>query len=277
MAPGLCLPSWGTFWHRRAGAAGAVPASGTPPRPPRGCTREPRAGLEEPACVAGCQPGREGGREGSCLQISRRLRHATWMAGPGRGTRAPCCQGAGWKEPGGARPARGVKLPPALVPSPALGPLLQGQVPAKAPSAEVHHPAIRGEMHVGLGAAGPWQGGPGRAWRASLANEPGLLLPVSALTDEQIISPSISLPPLHLCHPRFSPLREDLELVPCSSRQPLPSGQALQQLARAGGILGTALARGDRLRACSPRSASVCPRLGCAFPMCPAASVLFSS
>lgn len=243
MAPGLCLPSWGTFWHRRAGAAGAVPASGTPPRPPRGCTREPRAGLEEPACVAGCQPGREGGRE-----VAFKF--------PG-GSDAP----RGWQDRDGARGHRAARE----------------QVPAKAPSAEVHHPAIRGEMHVGLGAAGPWQGGLGRAWRASLANEPGLLLPVSALTDEQIISPSISLPPLHLCHPRFSPLREDLELVPCSSRQPLPSGQALQQLARAGGILGTALARGDRLRACSPRSASVCPRLGCAFPTCPAASVLFSS
>lgn len=141
---------------------------------------------------------------GSCLQISRRLQRATWMAGPGRGTRAPCCQGAGWKEPGCARPARGVKLPPALVPSPALGPPLQGQVPAKAPSAEAHHPAVRGEMHVRLGAAGPWQGGPGRAWIASLAKEPGLLLPVSALTDEtdklpQHLPPSPSpLPSLFL-------------------------------------------------------------------------------
>lgn len=189
------------------------------------------------------QGGREGGRE-----VAFKF--------PG-GSDAP----RGWQDRDGARGHRAARE----------------QVPAKAPSAEVHHPAIRGEMHVGLGAAGPWQGGPGRAWRASLANEPGLLLPVSALTDEQISSPSISLPPLHLCHPRFSPLREDLELVPCSSRQPLPSGQALQQLARAGGILGTALAQGDRLRACSPRSASVCPRLGCAFPTCPAASVLFSS
>lgn len=178
-----CLPG------ARSGTAEPVPpglcqhrGGGHPHVRPRGCTRELRAGLEEPACVAGCQPL---GREESCLEISRRLRHATWTAGPGTGHAGTVPRGSRVE---GAQlcmcPACGMKLPQALVPSPAPGPPLQGQVPAKAPSAEVHHPSVCGEMHVHLRAAGPWQGGPGMAWIASLANKAGLLLPVRALADE---------------------------------------------------------------------------------------------
>lgn len=59
---------------------------------------------------------------------------------PGRGTQATCYKEVGWREVGRAGvPPRGVKLPEARVPSPARGPQLQGQVPAKAPPAEAHH------------------------------------------------------------------------------------------------------------------------------------------
>lgn len=58
----------------------------------------------------------------------------------GRGTQATCYKEVGWREVGCAVvPPQAVKLPEACVPSPAQGPQLQGQVPAKAPPAEVHH------------------------------------------------------------------------------------------------------------------------------------------
>lgn len=105
---------------------------------------------------------------------------------PGRGMRAMCYKEVGWREVVCMDvPPWGVKLPKPCVPSPAQGPQLQGQVPAKDPQLKLIPIAINREITFMT----RLQGGLGRGWMASLLNKPILLTMLL-----QVSSHSISLP-----------------------------------------------------------------------------------